>query len=194
MSDINEKVSASVDGEFDSAKQLDSLVADAQQLERWQRYHLIRDAMHEQVVDPKLDITQRVSAALQDEPTVLAPRRWTHHFHPRAIAKQVAGMAVAAAVATVAVLTVQQNDVVTQAPGNGGIASVQPANPDIRNVATTSNNNPRLNAALESRLSDYLVQHNEYSAAGRIKGVMPYTRIVSVVPGEAVVKKSNSNE
>jgi len=49
----------------------------------------------------------------------------------------------------------------------------------IRQVSFTTRH--KLDAAVESKLSGYLVNHNEFSTSTRVSGVMPYTRIVSFV-------------
>ena len=36
----------------------------------------------------------------------------------------------------------------------------------------------------ENKLNSYIVSHNEYSASSRIKGMLPYTRIVSYTQGQ----------
>ena len=71
----NERISVLMDGESSEASWLKSVMQDPQQQETWGRYHLIGDALREELpADLTLDLAERVALALADEPTVLAPR------------------------------------------------------------------------------------------------------------------------
>ena len=198
MNDKTDKLSALMDGELrDQDKWCERLSADKDMQEVWHRYHLARDAMKGQLSDfPDLDISAAVSESLKNEPVILTPL-W-RRINPRYVMKQAAGLAVAAAVGTVAVLSVQQ----AQLPSvdNNAIASVkgspstfqvasqkQPG--QLRQVSFTTRQ--KLDAAVESKLSGYLVNHNEFSNSVRVSGVMPYTRIVSFVPTSASKQVNN---
>jgi len=126
-----ERISSLVDGEFenklDGESCIDHLVANKAAKHSWESYHLISEALKRNLprfIDHKL--ASRVMAELENEPTVLAPPRINS-----SIGKQVAGLAIAASVATVAVLGVQfmyKEDPMapssqvaqTNAPGNHG--------------------------------------------------------------------------
>ncbi len=102
-----ERISSLIDGEYDGALDVDScldhLAENKEASHRWERYHLIGDALKRNlppVIDSQL--ASRVMAELENEPTVLAPPRTNS-----SIGKQIAGLAVAASVATIAVLGVQ---------------------------------------------------------------------------------------
>ena len=101
-----EQISSLVDGELNDAdchEMLESMLADKESSRCWERYHLISDT-HKRNLPDIIDnqLASRVMAELENEPTVLAPTR-THS----PISKQMAGLAIAASVATVAVLGVQ---------------------------------------------------------------------------------------
>lgn len=69
-----EWVSASVDGET-NRQTLAELAADTGSHATWQRYHLIGDAMRDELPQAMpLDLSSRIAAALELEPTVLAPK------------------------------------------------------------------------------------------------------------------------
>ena len=104
----------------------------------------------------------RVSAALQDEPAVqAAPSSVAKLFRP------VAGLAVAASVAVVAVLSLQS--IRQESPSaTPAVASAPAASDYIRAKAVTSP------ARLQS-LDVYLVNHNEYAVN---RGMLPYVRLV----------------
>lgn len=191
MNDKTDKLSALMDGELpdqrDQNKCFEQLAKDKEMQDVWQRYHLVRDAMKGQLsAFPSLDISAAVSESLKAEPVILTSI-W-RRLSPRYVMKQAAGLAVAAAVGTIAVLSVQQTQLVssdnsTIAKANGTETTYQVASQlqpgQIRQVSFTTRQ--KLDAAVESKLSGYLVNHNEFSTSTRVSGVMPYTRIVSFV-------------
>jgi len=200
---IDEQLSILVDDELaDHDAILDRLTTDPELKARWSRYHLMRDVITGHMPEqPVGDIASRVSRALEQEPAILAPV----HKHKRAkkqlpfIMKQVGGLAIAATVSAVAVLTVQHTqDESTTAPTE--IAAAQPqvqpqlqSQPpaQVRYVTDTSG----LDTAVQSKLSGYLVNHNEYSVTGNMQGVLPYMRIVSETPGKVVVvRRANEQQ
>ena len=169
MSDKTDKLSSLMDGELrDPERLLERLSKDSEMRDAWKRYHLVRDVMKGQVSDhPSLDISAEVSKLLENEPAILTPI-W-QRISPRYVMKQAAGLAVAAAVGTIAVLSVQQTQVVsvnnTLATNNNGQVISQPShqlaqsNNKIRQVSFTTRQ--KLDSAVESKLSSYLVNHNE---------------------------------
>jgi sigma-E factor negative regulatory protein RseA len=201
MSDKTDKLSALMDGELsdqqDQNKCFEQLAKDKEMQDVWQRYHLARDAMKGQLsAFPSLDISAAVSESLKAEPVILTPM-W-RRLSPRYVMKQAAGLAVAAAVGTIAVLSVQQTQLVssdnsTIAKANGADATYQVASQlqpgQIRQVSFTTRQ--KLDAAVESKLSGYLVNHNEFSTSTRVSGVMPYTRIVSFVSSPSSIQVDN---
>lgn len=188
MNDKTDRLSSLMDGELhDVDKGLEQLAKDKEMQAVWRRYHLARDVMKGQASDfPALDISAAVSEALINEPVILTPV-W-RRLSPRYVMKQAAGLAVAAAVGIIAVLSVQQTQLVavdnnTLAKANNTVTTYQVASQlqpgQIRQVSFTTRQ--KLDAAVESKLSGYLVNHNEFSDSFRVSGVMPYTRIVSFV-------------
>ena len=114
-----ERISSLMDGGLDDSVDvescLDHLVENKEASHCWGRYHLIGDALKRNL-PPVIDnqLASRVMAELENEPTVLAPSRIK-----LSLGKQMAGMAVAASVATVAVLGVQfmyKEDVTAPSP------------------------------------------------------------------------------
>ncbi len=186
MSDkINEQLSALMDDELDGHPSLLSELGSNVELRaEWARYHLIRDVITDHLPDqPYSDISARVSARLEAEPAIFAPihkRRQPSRL--RFVAKQVAGLAIAATVSAVAVLTVQQHQTPEAGPTAAGLAAASPPT-RVRYVSADT----RLDQKVQSKLSGYLVNHNEYSVSGNMQGLMPYMRIVSVTPGQRVV-------
>ena len=168
-----QNLSAIIDGEIELGdKLIQELESDPELLARWQRYHLIRDGLDKHLPACGFtDISGRVMAALDSEPTVLAPRR---KRITQKLIKQAAGLAVAASVATVAIISVQTTQVARQNETGGSIARIEQPRIDQSAIAQA-----RLrNQAVQSKLNGYLVNHNEYSVSARMQGMMPYMRIV----------------
>ncbi len=206
----DEKISALVDGELDKQEcqtAVNELLNDDAKRTAWGRYHLIGDTLKRSLpLGIDHGFSSRVMAALDSEPTVLAPPRQTHSSW----GQRAAGLAVAASVAAVAVLGVQfmyQQD--GQAPtqqlaklptklspiqmqqqkvARAKIQqSIQPSlqsslRANIQTVTQTSvlaNPPSRLTAREYSRLNKYLVDHNQLASGAVMQGVIPYARIVA---------------
>ncbi len=131
MTDMNEtkkeRLSAFMDDEIDGRHEdlVDDLLKDPELLDTWSRYHLISDGLKQglpEVVDTTL--AKNVSDSLRNEPAIVAPGRSTHTY-----LKPVAGFAIAASVAALAILGIQQQQpggpheapgtLVQSAPGGG---------------------------------------------------------------------------
>jgi len=191
-----------MDGELD--KQLhhgatDELLNKDEARETWSLYHLISDTLRQQLpngIDKQF--SSRVLAALADEPTVLAPPA----ARASTLTQRLAGLAVAASVAAVAVMGVQfmyQQD--GQAPveqiaktpsSNTLLPNRVPPNQALAQAAARQNiqtvtqsmksqsTNPALTAKrFHPNLNKYLVDHNQQTARAAVQGVMPYARIVA---------------
>lgn len=172
----DEWISALADGEVHGAELdqwIQSLRDDDQLKQRWESYHLIRDALHKNLSHrPIPDFSQRVSAALDNEPVVLAPRSSLVHL-PHKWIKQSVGVAVAASVAAVAIMTVQnlnQEEMPVQ-------TAQAPSTQEYVRLAQQPAAKPA--RAQVKQFESYLVKHNAYSPVSRTHDVMPYARIVS---------------
>ena len=114
MTQQQEKLSAFMDGETDTAEIMEAILNDEELKAKWQRYHVIRSGLRkEATVAPEMDITAAVAAALDSEPTVMAPKRSGWKSLPLIgnvvpFAKQSGQFAVAASVAVAVILGVQQ--------------------------------------------------------------------------------------
>ncbi|MGL5304105.1 MAG: RseA family anti-sigma factor [Aeromonas sp.] len=70
-----EQISALMDGDMSDAEVLNELEKDSDLQDTWGRYHLIGDAMRgDMSVNLQLDLSASIMAALEDEPTILAPK------------------------------------------------------------------------------------------------------------------------
>ena len=175
-----EWLSALADGELQDGeleRGIDALRNDPQLQASWKAYHLIRDSVSSNLNDEvDLGLHQRISSAINNEPTVLAPQR----RQQRPWVKQVAGVAIAASVTGIAVIGIQQMS------GVDSVAAVQPVAQQqeyIRMKPTLVAQKKEASQKNES-LDRYLVNHNEYSANSGIQGVLPYVRIVGHKAGQ----------
>ncbi len=172
--DDKEWLSALADGELQGdalQRGLDALRKDPELQASWYSYHLIRDSVSSNLNDEVAPLLhQRISAALEDEPTILAPQT-----RRRTWVKQAAGLAIAASVAGIAVIGVQQMNTVDAGPAVQSLAQQQEyIRMEPTQVAAAKEKETSNNEALDR----YLVNHNEYSANSGIQGVLPYVRIV----------------
>ena len=188
-----ELTSALLDGELDPDNQqrVISTMLDMgqQELERFGRYRLIGDVIRGESSVLATSVVEKVHEALIDEPVVLAPRR-----RPKRWLRPVAGLAVAASVATAAVLVAPQ--LMTQTGVDA--ESVQVA-ADIQQFAgspvlvTASTAQPQaptnkepvemrwqaLNRGLEDRLNRLVVEHQEFGGRTGLNGPVPHIGLVS---------------
>lgn len=162
-----EAISALVDDELNDVARtrlLDRLVSEAELRLMWERYHLVRDCITGAAPTEGVEnLAERVRRQVAQEPVVVAEksrRRRVGFLRP------VAGVAIAASVAVVAVLAVQ---------------SLSPEHTDTRGPAQSAEvAGLRWNTqqpAVEERLNTYLVNHSEYQGNG-MHGMLPYARIV----------------
>lgn len=119
MTEKHQQLSAWVDGEVqqneaDSKTLIASTLSDAELAGKWQRYHLIRQSLRKEVPD-EIDtgLSVSIAQALEQEPTILAPKRkgWRELPVVAAVlpmARQGGQFAIAASVAVAAIIGVQQ--------------------------------------------------------------------------------------
>jgi sigma-E factor negative regulatory protein RseA len=191
--DTKEHLSALADGALTSleAVRVVDAVAGSDKLRcTWARYHLIGEVMRTPGrVAWSRDLAERVRQAMIWEPALLAPRprrTGTERWY-----KSLAGMAIAASVAVVAVLSLPRilgNHPATAdtAPALAAAPATQsnigPVVPGTQPVGwagdeTGPHNAPALKAIPRSRLNGYLVNYSEQRALIGSPGV-PYVRVV----------------
>lgn len=166
-----ERVSALIDGELEKADALRLLgeVADDPELRRaWEQYYLISDAVHGRAAAdiPAAALFERVRLGIQAEPTLYR----LSVFRATAL-RPLAGLALAASVAVVAVLGVRSYMPDT---GLGAVTVAQRETPPALSLASGRNQG----GVFDPRLSRYMVNHSE-RAGHNMHGVLPYARIVA---------------
>lgn len=75
MTTSKERISALMDNQLHSEQALKALSEDPSASATWERYHLIGDALRDELPEQlDLDLSQRIANALEQEPVVLAPK------------------------------------------------------------------------------------------------------------------------
>jgi sigma-E factor negative regulatory protein RseA len=172
----NEQLSALMDGECVMPERdlvLRRLTKDAELRVCWQRYHLISDALKNNVPDT-LDFAfaERISKVIMADPPLPAeglngPMTWY---------KPVTGFALAASVALVTFVGFRLTLPTNAEPPPQMSSSTLPAPPaDTAQLPTPDD-------ALAAKLNNYLVSHNEYASMHSVHGVLPYVRMVGYQP------------
>lgn len=174
---INEQVSAFVDGELpDAERELlqRRLAGDGELQATWQRYHLIRDAMREDL--PEFIARKADTAFMQDEDLSLDSTPASVTILQRFI-KPAAGFAIAASVAMLAVVGVLYNNDSLSPPSSVQIADSQPAKLPDNFVIVPRSGWQSAKPAVVSHLNGYLVDHSSYAGFGTSQSIIPYSRI-----------------
>lgn len=184
-----QQLSMLMDGEFDHQTDqiIGDLIHDESLRNTWWRYHLISDALSSHATAYfDRTLADRISAQIKHEPTILVP----NPSPARSFIKPVAGFAIAASVAAMAILGIlhnrteqvelqpQQIAVRQTGPTSGNTQFSLPSSPRPASLAVTR---PEFrNVGANSRLNSYLVNYNEYrTTRSGMQGMLPYMRIIA---------------
>ncbi len=176
---INEQISAFADGELPDAERelLQRRLANDTELQgTWQRYHLIRDALREDL--PEFINKDNAVVYIQNEAISLSSVSSPVSLAQRFI-RPVAGMAIAASVAALTVVGVLYDGDQLSAPNLPQVAdsrATQVAIPDIFTIVPRSAWQSA-KPAVVSHLNGYLVDHSGYAGFGSAQGIIPYSRV-----------------
>jgi sigma-E factor negative regulatory protein RseA len=186
MSESNrEHLSCLMDGELDRSAQkflLRRLAEDSDMTATWRRFHTARACMHGEHL-ATVDLVSRVSTAIAEEPVAGSDGRMASWFKP------VAGGAIAASVALVAIVGInsamleRQSEQVEQ-PGfvSQSTSFDQPfAQSTVRSTVPVSYS--ETSAAERQRISGHVLRHHQASGGA---GFISYVPIVTGVSGEGV--------
>ncbi len=188
----HEALSALIDGELseeDGPRLLDNVIEDVSLKRRWATYHLIGDVMRKHVIDQQ-SLGGQIGDGGKSTPkrSNLAPPR-------RRGMNPLAGLALAASVAAVAVLglfAVSESDkppkVVAQTTASGEVPATSVSEPASIIAGAAGIDLARMTwndaePAVTNRLNGYLVTHNEHIASG-MRGMLPYARLVAYDGGQ----------
>ncbi|MEW8251119.1 MAG: sigma-E factor negative regulatory protein [Candidatus Thiodiazotropha sp.] len=184
-----ERLSALVDDEISGDEisgEINKLKTSQESLGVWSRYHLIGDAMRNELGRiHDTGMAHSISQQIESEPVVLAPAALKRR---RPIRKRtLTGVAVAASLTAVAVVMAPQmiNPGSSEAPsqllsGNQFENRNQPQESRTVYVAEDGTRWKLLKKPkVESRLNAYLLNHQDLPPSSNIKGIMPYATFVS---------------
>lgn len=194
MSERKQQLSELLDNEL-NVSEIDGFLNDLKRDpladgETLQHYQLIADAMKDEISDASfLDISGAVMHAIDAEPPLVPAKpvkRRSSRFDWSNWTRPVAGMAVAASVAVVTVVTLRgiQPEVASNQPLIAQTSEVMPApvalQPEVaRNIRVASTDQPPVNNNGSAALREYMMNHSEYAGQATMQGVMPYARVVS---------------
>jgi sigma-E factor negative regulatory protein RseA len=180
MSDeLRERLSALVDGELadvDSVHVLDRIAREPALKAVWERYHLVSDVLRNHLpAVSSFDLVDKVRQAVEAEPVSIRPRR---RFHT-AVLKPVAGFALAASVAVVAVLGFRG---MSGPDGTSAVETVAQTQAPVSGVGPTGLRWDVDRPDVEARLNAYMVNHSEHTVS-TLRSMMPYARIIAYDAG-----------
>lgn len=198
-----EQASAFADGELDGAEAplfVARLQRDAELRAAVGRYELLGEAMRGTLPAQRRDFAAGVMAAIEEIDDAGAPgaARSDVSRQVMRLGRPVAGLAVAASVAMLAIFTLQ---------GPAGVPSGSPVPVEVVPGSSNVASNPVIRARqvdfsnvrspeLQNQLRGYLMNHNEHAGNSRLRGVMPYVQIAAqdsrpVAEEEAETPNSN---
>lgn len=176
-----EMLSALVDGQLkgqELTQAINYINNDPAARAEYLRLQYTSDVMHgytRAVSQQPIDLAQRLSAALADEPVyqqnALLAKAKVLAF-PKTVWKQAAGLAMAASVGALAVVGVMNQPAYQNLP----MASAENVADVTTQVAGQVNRWTVGEPEIEDRLNNYLVDHNEYAGGA---GMFSYGRVVS---------------
>ncbi|MDD5296170.1 MAG: sigma-E factor negative regulatory protein [Rhodocyclaceae bacterium] len=171
--------------ETDAASTLDDLSRDASLRQDWETWHRIGDSLRqgsEPVSGLSLDFTNRVMAALDDEPTVLAPRALPRRASPLRFA-----LPLAASVMGVGAVAWVANAL--QSPRTpGAVVAMQKAAPQMTSAGTALGPVSGVGSSVQTvsyagasvrvqpvgQMREYVVAHEGYSPWVAVQGAARY--------------------
>ena len=170
---LKEKLSALVDNELDELEErhvFTALKGDVALRRTWERYHLVRAALHQDVdVVVAQDAAEQVTRRIQAEPSTAGS------FQRHRVTRFLGTLAIAASVAAIAITGVQWVHQPAPAP-LPALAVNTPAPQNFIRSGTTHWDMKEPEA--ESALNAYLVEHDEFASTSGLGGMMPYVRVV----------------
>ncbi len=180
--DKREQLSAMMDGELEAADAgiVDALVNSDNLRSSWSRYHLISDCLQQQLPEAvEKDLAQKISDSIEAEPHILAPAPSTRST----ILRPVTGFAIAASVATIAILGIQQGNEKEAFNSGTTLAANTVSTPQLASqpVASTVDENQlrQVKNDARARMNSYLVNYSEYRTNAGLQGMLPYARTVT---------------
>ena len=147
--------------------------------DRWERYYLVSDVLQGHLPDVfDRSFASRVRQAVEAEPLLQPIAKPLPTWY-----KPVTGFGLAASVVMVTLfgfkLTQTENTFATSSTPQ--LATAIPLSPSTPLAIQTTAGNRYVNSAnepVETRLNNYLVNHNNYASLNGVHGMLPYVRMV----------------
>jgi len=181
---MSDRLSAFMDGEspeFEARSAMAGLLSGEEDRVRWASYHVIRDVLRDEALS--IDVSTRVSAALAQEPSILAPRP-AAAFRAKRFAMSMA--ASVSAVAVVGWLAFSGIPGPSGAPelvasgAAGQTAADKTVLPGAVMPAAATADVQLVSVPSDSQMNEYLLAHQGFSPSTSLHGVAPYIRTVAV--------------
>lgn len=166
-----EKISALMDSEADGQEAHQAMLRlkdTGEAREAWASYHLIGDVLRGDAL-PSFDVSQRVAAAIADEPTVMAPQRSSRTSRPLTYALSAA--ASVSAIAVVGWMAFSTGNVI-----NPAVEVARAPTPVVQQEAQL------VSSPSDGQMNEYLLAHQGVSPSTSLHGVAPYIRTISSAP------------
>lgn len=172
------QLSALVDGELADAEMnlvLRRLSRDGDAQGRWERYHLISDALQGHLPAAlDADFATRLRQAIDQErlpqPAIRSLPAWY---------KPVTGFALAASVVLTALVGLQLTQPDAGLTPDNPVAAVPASTTPLpAQVVVLNPSAGGVSEPTEARLNTYLVNHNGYASRSSVNGMLPYVRMV----------------
>lgn len=168
-----EKISALMDGEAGGQEAHQAMLRlkdTGEARETWAAYHLIGDVMRGDVL-PAFDVSQRVAAAIAQEPTVIAPQRSSRTSRPLTYALSAA--ASVSAIAVVGWMAFSTDNVISPAVEVARAPVPAVVQPEAQLLVSSPS---------DGQMNEYLLAHQGVSPSTSLQGVAPYIRTISSAP------------
>lgn len=183
MSDkLNEQVSALMDDECTEQElklAVRQLTRDVILMAQWERYHLISDVLKgDAPAVMNVDFAERMRAVIDTEPPLAANAKPLQA--PRPWAKPLAGFALAASVAAVAVF-VMRPDVMQ--PNNPSLLAGDTEMAQTLELTRFDEETVDAEDDMLARMNAYMVNHNSMASMSSVYGVLPYVRMAGTRDG-----------
>lgn len=166
-----------LDGELETDEMeeaLDDLLADPELQQAWMAQYTVRAAIRDSGVHTPLNMVDRVSAALENEPTIMAP--------DNLVAKKIKGSDEDTSESNVVPFAARRNKTLAYVAIAASFAALVtviylPKESSSPNIAESDRTTPT-SIAVEQELQSMIVQHGEFSGAAALNGLVAYAKVV----------------
>jgi sigma-E factor negative regulatory protein RseA len=182
----NEHLSALIDGEnYDDKDVLEKLIIDDSMKSTWQRYHLIGDCLRGNLPEKiHNNYLKDLNKLLHNEPALLSPKK--NKLFGR---EPLIGFAIAASVATLAVLNIQHRNNMSSKTTTESVVMDEKiidsqfdtfSFPEAPISTAAVQEDAEFDLLSKQRLNNYLINHSRSRHNIKMNTILPYARIVTI--------------